>query len=91
YRTGTRLRTESILIPDYIDRAEIEKIAIFIAGIDNTIPYRIDAYVPVGDNPWRRPTPQEMEDAVRVARRHLKSVSCLNGDEPLHYGVVRVF
>ena len=91
YRSGIRLRAESILIPGYIDRAEIENIAQFIASVDRAIPYRIDAYIPVGDNPWRRPTLQEMEEAAEAAGRYLEHVSYLSGDESLKYEVIRIF
>jgi pyruvate-formate lyase-activating enzyme len=91
YQTGIKLRTESIFIPEYIDCPEIESIARFIAGVDRNIPYRIDAYLPIGDNPWRRPRLEEVEKAVEVAKKHLANVSCLRGDEKLRYEVVRVF
>ncbi len=88
---GIRLSTESIFIPEYIDYLEIENIARFIAGVNTTIPYRIDAYIPVADSPWRRPTPEEMEEAVSTAGRHLVNVSCLKGNEELKFEVVRIF
>jgi pyruvate-formate lyase-activating enzyme len=88
---GVRLRAETIFIPDYVDYAEIEDIAKFIATVDPEIPYRIDAYLPVGDSPWRRPTPNEMEKACAVAGKYLKNVSCLRGNEPLAYEVERIF
>ena len=71
YQSGTKLRTESVFIPEYIDCSETENIARFIASVDRNIPHRIDAYIPIGDNPWRRPTPEEMEEAVSAARKHL--------------------
>jgi pyruvate formate lyase activating enzyme len=91
YESGVRLRTESIFIPEYIDGPETEKIARFIAGVDNTIPHRIDAYIPTGDNPWRRPAPGEIENAAEMARNYLKNVSYLTGKENLRYEVVRIF
>jgi pyruvate-formate lyase-activating enzyme len=90
-QSGIKLRAESIFIPEYIDLSEIENIARFIAGVNRNIPYRIDAYIPVGDSPWRRPTPVEMEAAVSTASRHLANVSCLKGNEELKFGVVRIF
>jgi pyruvate formate lyase activating enzyme len=90
-QSGIRLRTESIFIPEYIDSLEIENIARFIAGVNPAIPYRIDAYIPVGDSPWRRPTAGEMEEAVTVAERYLANVSCLKGNEELKHEVVRIF
>jgi pyruvate formate lyase activating enzyme len=90
-RRGVKLRTESIFIPEYIGPAEIEDIAEFIAGVDKTIPYRIDAYIPTGDNLWRRPAPGEIQQAAALARKHLDNVSYLAGTEPLKYEVARVF
>jgi pyruvate-formate lyase-activating enzyme len=91
YSRGKKLRAESVFVPDYIDSDEIGLIAQFIAGVDKTIPYRIDAYFPAGDNPWRRAMPEEVEEAVRVARQHLLNVSCLKGDEKLKYEVMRIY
>jgi len=91
YKSGIKLRAESIFIPEYIDCPEIERIAKFIAEIGKSIPYKIDAYIPAGDKPWRRPTIEEMEAAVTVARQHLTEGSCLTGNEELKYEVVRIF
>jgi len=90
HQSGVKLRAESVFIPEYIDYPEIEKIAMFIARVKNSIPYRIDAYIPIGDNPWRRPTPEEMERATSIARKHLGNVSCLTGNEELKFEVLRV-
>ena len=90
-QSGVRLRAESIFIPEYIDHLEIENIARFIGGVNRAIPYRIDAYLPVGDNPWRRPTPQEIEEAASLARKYLLNVSYLTGNEDLKFEVLRIF
>jgi pyruvate formate lyase activating enzyme len=90
HQSGIRLRAESVFIPGYIDYPEIENISGFIASVDKRIPYRIDAYIPIGDNPWRRPTPEEMEKAVGIALKHLDNVSCLTGNEELKFEVLRV-
>jgi pyruvate-formate lyase-activating enzyme len=88
-RSGKNLQAETVLIPGYIDSAEIERTAEFISGINREIKLRIDAYFPVGDNPWRAATSDEVEEAVRRARKYLKNVSCLTldmkriGDKPL--------
>ena len=90
YQAGVNLRAESTLIPEYIDYQEIENIAKFIASIDPNIPYRIDAYIPVPRSPWRKPTSQEVDKAVSVARKYLHNVSCLKGDEKIKHKVVRI-
>ncbi|MEW5948002.1 MAG: radical SAM protein [Thermodesulfobacteriota bacterium] len=81
YAYGPKLRVESIFIPGLIDEEEIEAIARFIADIDAQIPYRIDAFIPVPGTDWRRPTPQEIEDATSAAGEYLKNVSYLCGKE----------
>lgn len=97
YESGVKLRAESVFIPGYIDLAETENIARFIAGIDKNIPFRIDAYFESGDNPWRRVTTAEMAAAVKVARRHLVNVSCTQQTkevlkkEDLFFEVVRLY
>lgn len=91
YESGVKIRTESIFIPEYIDGQEIEKVARFVSGVDRNIPYRIDAYIPIGDNPWRRPVPGEIESAASQARKYLTNVSFLTGSESLKYEVVRIF
>jgi pyruvate formate lyase activating enzyme len=91
YQSGVKLRTESIFIPDYIDEKETEKIARFIASVDKNMPHRIDAYIPTGDNPWRRPDPTEIEKAAHLAGHYLTNVAYLTGKEELKYEVVRIF
>jgi len=77
YQTpGVKLRAESVFIPGYIGFGETDRIARFIASVDKDIPYRIDAYFESGDNPWRKPTPEEMGDAVDLAKKHLTTVAC---------------
>jgi pyruvate formate lyase activating enzyme len=80
YRSGRKIQAETVLIPGYIDGLEIEKTARFIATISPDITLRIDAYFPVGDNPWPAASRQEVEEAARLARRHLTKVNCLTLD-----------
>ena len=89
-RAGIKLRSESILIPHYIDYQEIENIAKFISEADPGIPYRIDPYLPVLDNPWRQPTQKELDRAVFGAKKYLTSVSCLKAHTQLLYDVIRI-
>lgn len=97
YQAGVNLKAESVFIPGYIDLEETEKIARFIASVDENIPYRMDAYFESGDNPWRSPTPEEMQTALEVARKHLKNVYCTQQTKQnlskadLLYEVVRLY
>ncbi len=90
YEAGVNLRSESILIPDYIDIPETERIAAFIASVDPDIPYRLDAYIPVPGTPWHAPTPEKMEEAAAAARRYLHNVSTLHSGIGKRYDVVRL-
>ncbi len=90
-KSGVKLRAESVLIPEYIDCTEVEKIAQFIAVVDRNIPYRIDGYITVRDNPWRRATVEEVDKAVNVAKRHLSEVSGLHGGKEPTVKIERVF
>jgi len=90
------LRAETVLIPEYIDKEEIEKIACFIASIDKNIPYRIDGYIPInayfnGKDKFRKPSNEEMEQAKTRAERYLKNVSILHCGVKVKYKVERIY
>lgn len=91
YESGMKLIVESVVIPDYIDADETERIAKFIASVDKSIPYIILPYIKAGDNHWRRPTPEEMDQAASAARKHLSNVTCVHGDEELLYETLKIF
>lgn len=89
YDSGVSLYSESIYIPSLVEVREIGKIARFISSVDPEIPYRIDAYIPV-NGLWRAPTSKEVKEAVKEAKKHLRRVTCLYGDEKLKYEVLNV-
>ncbi|MEN8614005.1 radical SAM protein [Dehalogenimonas sp. THU2] len=91
YKSGVDLVVESVLIPEYIDAEEIERIAEFIASVDKDIFFVLLPYFKSGDNPWRRPTREEIDKAASLAKKHLTNVYSVYGDEELKYEVVRVF
>jgi pyruvate formate lyase activating enzyme len=73
---GIRLKLTTILIPEMIDAKEIEEIAKFVAQVGNDVPLHITGYIPVPGLPWRRPTRDEMADAVISAKKHMPRVTC---------------
>lgn len=89
--SGVPMMAETVLIPGYIDYEEIEKIAKFIGTVDPKMRYQIDAYFKAGDNPWRRPTGDEVDRAVEAASKHLSNVYAYKGSEPREFGVKSVF
>lgn len=89
YERGFELRAESIYIPGLVEVEEVERVAKFVASVDVSIPYRIDAYCPVKGAPWREPTVDEVLKAAEAARRHLSDVSFLHPETHRPRGVVR--
>ena len=88
---GIDLRAESILVPGLIDVDEVERIAESVAGVDPEIPYRIDGYIPMRDDAYRRPTIAELEEARKRAERYLKKVSVLHHEMKPRYVVRRIY
>lgn len=89
YQSGKKLQAETVLIPGLIEEDEIVKIASFVSSIDSNIPLRIDAYFPVGDNPWPAAESLRVQNAAEMARKYLNTVNCLTldmkriGEKPL--------
>ena len=89
-----RLHAQTVFIPDYVDEAEIMKVAAFIASINSDIPLRIDAYLPVPGQPWRVPEIEEIEELKDKISKILPRTTCFHGkqgSEPLVYEVKRIF
>jgi len=78
YEDGLELAAESILIPELVERDEIEKIAKFISSVDDRIHYRVDGFIPTPYTPWRKPTVDEVIEAAEVAKKYLKNVHYLH-------------
>ena len=91
HRRNIPLVVESVYIPDFIDGAETELIAQYLASLDKDTGYIILPYFQAGDNPWRRPLPDEMRSAGRTAKQYLKNVLFFTGEEKLEYEVVSLF
>ncbi|MEN8614004.1 radical SAM protein [Dehalogenimonas sp. THU2] len=91
YQQGNKLGVATPFIPGYIGIQEIENIAKFLADTSKDISYFIRPYCVAGDNPWRSPDHQEMDEAVSTARKHLNKVNFLYGDEELKFEVITIF
>jgi pyruvate formate lyase activating enzyme len=72
-RRGMRLSANMIYIPGLVDLDQIESTAEYIAGL-GSIPFHIMGYIPVPGQTYRRPTKDEMEEAKRVAEKHIPGV-----------------
>jgi len=91
YQSGIKLHVSPLFIPDYVGTDETERIAKFTANVDKDIPFFIFPYYKAGHNPWRRPTHEEIDEAVGVAKKHLTNVYYYYGDEDLDFDVVTIF
>jgi pyruvate-formate lyase-activating enzyme len=90
YQSKIKLSTETVFIPDLIDKEEIGKIAKFIASVDKEIPLRIDAYWPIFSKRWRASTGEEIREAVEEAKSYLINVSFLAGSEEVKGEVIKL-
>lgn len=75
YEAGIEMRASTVFIPDFGGLEQVEKVAAFVANVDREIPFHVLGYIPVPGVLWRRPTDEEMSEAVSVARRHLEHVT----------------
>jgi pyruvate-formate lyase-activating enzyme len=91
HEKGVELSSSSVLIPGWIDGAEIAAIARFIASVDRDIPYRIIGYMPVEGLSCRRPTPTELEEAAAAARKCLSHVVYSDPAPQDYTGIVDLF
>ncbi len=80
YHTGKKLQAETVLIPEYFDPKEVERVAKFVASVDKDITFRIDSFFEVPGCPWRSATKEEVEEAAALAKKHLNNVTCLTLD-----------
>ncbi len=88
------LQAETVFIPGYVDENEVLRIADFIASVDRSIPFRIDAYLPIQDLPWRAPTLKELHSLKDKVKDILPNTSCLHGNDgktPLAYELEKIF
>ena len=76
YDEGIELLAQTIYIPGIVQADEIERIASFLASIDENIKYRINPFAPTFafERVSRAPTIEEMERAYEAAKKHLKNV-----------------
>ncbi|MEQ8221021.1 MAG: radical SAM protein [Candidatus Eremiobacterota bacterium] len=73
-KSGIEVSSSSVYIPGLIEKEEIEKIARFIATVDENIPYRVIGYMKVRGLPFREPDYREVEEVSHMAGKYLKNV-----------------
>ncbi|MCP8321402.1 MAG: radical SAM protein, partial [archaeon] len=90
-KSRIELMAESVLIPGLIEQDEIRRIARFIASIDPSILYRIDGFIPIHDAPWRAPSPDEVIEASKIAKRHLENVFYIHKETKTKGEVINIY
>ena len=75
YEAGLEMKASTVFNPDFGGLEQVEKVAAFVGEVDRSIPFHVLGYIPVPDAPWRRPTEEEMEQAVGLAQRYLDTVT----------------
>ena len=75
YEAGLEMKASTVFNPDFGGLEQVEKVAAFVGEVDRSIPFHVLGYIPVPDAPWRRPTEEEMEQAVGLAQWHLDTVT----------------
>ncbi|MCM8761462.1 MAG: hypothetical protein NC933_04970, partial [Candidatus Omnitrophica bacterium] len=91
HRNGIELSISSVLIPDLLDKEEIEKVAKLISVVDANIPFRIIGYMKVDGLPYREPDCTELAEAAAVARRYLKNVVFSRSKGEDYSGIIDLF
>jgi pyruvate formate lyase activating enzyme len=79
YKKRDLLTATTLLIPGYIDEAEVEKIAKFISNLDNDIPYSLLVFHPgfkMIDMPIT--TRKQVEECYQAAKKYLNRVNIGN-------------
>ena len=88
---GIGLSASSVYVPGLIEAEEIERIAQFIASVDETIPYRVIGYMKVDGMDIREPSHEEVKKVASLASRHLKNVVFSRSSGEDYSGIVDVF
>jgi len=79
-KSGTKLQVETVYVPGLIEADEIEKTAKFVANVNKSIAFRVDAYFSVPGCPWPSATKEQVEEAAERVKKHLSNVNCLTLD-----------
>jgi pyruvate-formate lyase-activating enzyme len=91
HEAGIGLSASSVYIPGLIEADEIERIARFVASVDETIPYRVIGYMKVDGMDIREPSYEEVAKVAARAARYLKTVVFSRSSGEDYSGIVDLF
>ena len=69
-----QMEANLVYIPGFVGLDEVEGLCRYLQNLDDSIPFRVQGYIPVPGQPWKRPTKKQMADAAEVAQKYLKTV-----------------
>ena len=91
HEAGISLSASSVYIPGLVEAEEIERIARFVASVDESIPYRVIGYMKVQGLDIEEPAYEEVERVGSRAAQHLKDVVFSRSSGEDYSGVADLF
>jgi pyruvate-formate lyase-activating enzyme len=88
---GISLSASSVYIPGLVETEEIERIARFVASVDEDIPYRVIGYMKVDGLDIEEPSYEEVERVRTRASQHLKNVVFSRSSGEDYSGIIDLF
>ncbi|MDD3695993.1 MAG: radical SAM protein [Lentisphaeria bacterium] len=86
FKAGMDLAANLVFIPELVGLDELEGLAQFLSALSPEIPMHVMGYIPVPGQDWRRPSQDEMLEAVELCKKYVKKVgsSHLSSEEALN-------
>jgi len=75
FDSGMELKANVVYVPGLVDLDQVEAIAEWISKISRIIPFHIMCYIPVPGQPYKRPTEEQMNAAVKTCQKKLNNVN----------------
>ncbi|MHA1835384.1 MAG: radical SAM protein [Candidatus Odinarchaeia archaeon] len=79
-----KIKANIVFVPNFIDVNEVERVARKLSEIDKSIPFRIVGYMPTSGFKERRPTVEELKEAVNISKKYLNYVSWSLPEFPIY-------
>jgi len=75
FRAGLEMKANVVYVPGLVDLDQVEAVAAWLAELSRNIPFHVMGYIPVPGQPYARPSGEQMDEAVRLCRKHLTHVA----------------
>jgi pyruvate formate lyase activating enzyme len=83
FDAGLEMAANMVFVPGLVDIDQLEALAVWLGKLSPEIPFHIMGYIPVPGLNYRRPEPEEIAEAEKRCRVHLRRVnsSSLSSEE----------